>query len=70
MILTFTCLSHAQQNTNGWFWVNGQAQANNLNWVKIMNPTHYYAVGENGTFAEIFGWRRYVENKFTGRSTG
>ena len=50
MLLTFSCLSHAQQNTNGWFWVNGQAQANNLNWVRIIDPTHYYAVGENGTF--------------------
>ncbi|MEZ4691984.1 MAG: hypothetical protein R3A12_18245 [Ignavibacteria bacterium] len=35
---------------NGWYWINGQPQSNTLNWVKIIDATHYYAVGENGTF--------------------
>ena len=42
--------SYSQQNMNGWFWVNGQPQTNELNWTKIIDATHYYAVGENGTF--------------------
>ncbi|HMQ68784.1 MAG TPA: YCF48-related protein [Ignavibacteria bacterium] len=46
----FTQNTYSQQNTNGWYWINGQPQSNNLNWVKIIDATHYYAVGENGTF--------------------
>ena len=42
--------SYSQQNTNGWFWANSQPQSNHLNWVKIINATTIYAVGENGTF--------------------
>lgn len=42
--------SYSQQNMNGWYWVNGQPQSNTLNWVKIIDSTHYYALGENGTF--------------------
>ena len=43
-------ISYSQQNMNGWYWINGQPQSNTLNWVKIIDATHYYAVGENGTF--------------------
>ena len=53
LILVLLCVcgnSQAQQNKNGWFWSNAQAQGNTLNWVRIIDPTHYYAVGENGTF--------------------
>ncbi len=42
--------SYSQQNTNGWYWINSQPQSNNLNWVKIIDANHIYAVGENGTF--------------------
>ena len=53
-LLFLSCLlfqnSYSQQNTNGWFWVNGQPQTNDINWVSILDATHYYAVGENGTF--------------------
>jgi len=42
--------SYSQQNMNGWFWINGQPQSNTLNWVKIIDATHYYSVGEEGTF--------------------
>ncbi len=50
LMLLVSSISSAQQNTNGWFWANGRAQSNNLNWVRIIDPTHYYAVGDNGTF--------------------
>ena len=42
--------SHSQQTTNGWYWVNGQPQGQSLNWCKIVDATHYYAVGEAGVF--------------------
>ncbi|MBK8554165.1 MAG: hypothetical protein IPL53_25210 [Ignavibacteria bacterium] len=42
--------SFSQQNINGWQWVNSKAQSNTINWIKILDDTHYYAVGENGTF--------------------
>ena len=42
--------SHSQQNQNGWFWTNSQPQANELKWVKIVDATHYYAIGGKGTF--------------------
>lgn len=42
--------SFAQQNKNGWYWANGRSQSNQLNWVKIIDASHYYAVGDNGTF--------------------
>ncbi|HMS33799.1 MAG TPA: YCF48-related protein [Ignavibacteria bacterium] len=42
--------SYSQQNLNGWFWVNSQPQSNNINWIKILDPAHIYAVGNNGTF--------------------
>ncbi len=42
--------SNSQQNTNGWYWVNSQPQANDINWIKIIDNSTYYAVGENGTF--------------------
>ncbi|MCB0727166.1 MAG: hypothetical protein KDD00_06855 [Ignavibacteriae bacterium] len=52
LVLTFFCLnnSDAQQNINGWYWMNGKPQTNTLNWVKIIDATHIYAVGEGGTF--------------------
>lgn len=42
--------SFSQQNQNGWQWVNSKAQSNTINWIKIFDDTHYFAVGENGTF--------------------
>ncbi|MBK8554167.1 MAG: hypothetical protein IPL53_25220 [Ignavibacteria bacterium] len=42
--------SYSQQNTNGWYWINGKPQCNTLNWVKIIDAKNYYAVGESGTF--------------------
>ena len=42
--------SYSQQNLNGWYWINSQPQANDLNWVKMIDATHYYAVGDHGTF--------------------
>jgi photosystem II stability/assembly factor-like uncharacterized protein len=42
--------SYSQQNMNGWYWVNGQPQSNDIRWSKILDATHYYAVGDNGTF--------------------
>ena len=53
-ILLLTCLlfrnSYSQQNINGWYWLNSQPQSNDLNWVKIIDANHIYAVGNNGTF--------------------
>lgn len=53
-ILLFVSLlfrnSYSQQNINGWYWLNSRPQSNNLNWVKIIDATHFYAVGANGTF--------------------
>ncbi|HMQ70630.1 MAG TPA: hypothetical protein PKA90_16735, partial [Ignavibacteria bacterium] len=42
--------SYSQQNINGWFWVNGQPQSNDLNWIQILDASHYFAAGDNGTF--------------------
>ncbi|MBK8554166.1 MAG: hypothetical protein IPL53_25215 [Ignavibacteria bacterium] len=42
--------SYSQQNLNGWFWSKGQPQTNELKWVKVIDPTHIYAVGSRGTF--------------------
>lgn len=54
IILFLLCLmsrnSYSQQNMNGWYWLNSQPQSNDLNWVKIIDATHIYAVGNNGTF--------------------
>lgn len=43
-------ISYAQQNINGWYWLNGRPQSNTLNWVKIINSSTFYAAGGNGTF--------------------
>jgi len=53
LILISVCIiqnSFSQQNLNGWYWINSQPQANDLNWVKMIDATHYYAVGDHGTF--------------------
>lgn len=42
--------SYSQQNINGWYWMNGQPQSMQLNWLKILNSTTFYAVGNNGNF--------------------
>ena len=42
--------SYSQQNINGWYWMNGQPQSMQLNWIKILNTTTIYAVGNNGNF--------------------
>ncbi|MBK8554163.1 MAG: hypothetical protein IPL53_25200 [Ignavibacteria bacterium] len=42
--------SYSQQNINGWYWLNGQPQSMTLNWVKYINSTTIYAVGNNGNF--------------------
>ncbi len=42
--------SYSQQNTSGWYWLNSQPQGQTLRWAKIIDATHYYAVGVAGTF--------------------
>ncbi len=42
--------SYSQQNTSGWYWINSQPQGQTLKWAKIIDATHYYAVGDAGTF--------------------
>jgi len=42
--------SYSQQNANGWYWIDGQPQSQTLNWARIIDATHYYAVGEQGVF--------------------
>jgi len=42
--------SYSQQNTSGWYWIDGQPQSQTLYWSKIVDATHYYAVGEQGVF--------------------
>ncbi len=42
--------SYSQQNVNGWYWINSQPQSNNINWIRILDATHIYAVGNSGTF--------------------
>jgi photosystem II stability/assembly factor-like uncharacterized protein len=42
--------SYSQQNKNGWYWIDGQPQSQTLNWIRIIDATHYYAVGEQGVF--------------------
>ena len=53
-LIFLTCFlfqnAHSQQNMNGWFWTNSQPQGQTLNWAKIVDATHYYAVGEQGVF--------------------
>ena len=53
LIFLIICLfqnSYSQQTTNGWCWINGQPQGQSLNWCKIIDAEHYYAVGEQGVF--------------------
>ncbi len=42
--------SYSQQNQNGWYWIDGQPQSQTLNWTRIIDATHYYAVGDQGVF--------------------
>ncbi|MBK8554169.1 MAG: hypothetical protein IPL53_25230 [Ignavibacteria bacterium] len=42
--------AYSQQNTNGWYWLNSQPVGNDLNWVKMIDASIYYAVGDDGTF--------------------
>ena len=42
--------SYSQQNQNGWYWIDGQPQSQTLNWARIIDASHYYAVGEQGVF--------------------
>jgi photosystem II stability/assembly factor-like uncharacterized protein len=53
-LLVFTAFffqnSYSQQNSNGWYWINNQPQGNKLSWVQIVDATHYYAIGDKGTF--------------------
>lgn len=42
--------TYSQQNTNGWYWLNSQPVGNDLTWVKMFDATHFYAVGDEGTF--------------------
>jgi len=53
-LLVFTAFffqnSYSQQNANGWYWINNQPQGNTLSWVQIVDATHYYAIGDKGTF--------------------
>jgi len=42
--------SYSQQNINGWYWMNGQPQSMILNWVKFIDASTIYAVGDRGCF--------------------
>jgi photosystem II stability/assembly factor-like uncharacterized protein len=44
------CNVHAQQDINGWFWLNGQPQGNTVNWVKIVDAANIFAVANRGVF--------------------
>ncbi|MBK6506440.1 MAG: hypothetical protein IPG02_12430 [Ignavibacteria bacterium] len=56
--LIFILLIHsgnlfAQQDANGWYWLNGRPTGNTLNWVDIPPSTSdFYALGTKGTFAK------------------
>jgi len=50
LICFFFHNAYSQQNVNGWYWINSQPQSNNINWIKILDATHIYAVGNSGTF--------------------
>lgn len=41
---------YAQQDINGWFWLNGQPQGNTVNWVKIVDAANIFAVANRGVF--------------------
>lgn len=42
--------SFSQQNTSGWYWLNGQPQSFDLKWIKFFDPYNVYAVGSSGNF--------------------
>ena len=42
--------SNAQQDVNGWYWLNGKPTGSTLNWVKVIDASTIYAVGARGTF--------------------
>ncbi len=42
--------SYAQQDVNGWYWLNGQPTGNTLKYVKVFDAANMYAVGSRGTF--------------------
>ena len=50
MMSVFISNSYSQQNSNGWYWLNGKPSGNTLNWVKVVDAANIYAVGERGTF--------------------
>ncbi|MBL8008538.1 MAG: hypothetical protein JNJ56_13520, partial [Ignavibacteria bacterium] len=42
--------SHAQQDVNGWYHLNGKPTGAQLNWVQVVDAANIYAVGDRGTF--------------------
>ncbi len=50
-LAAFLCnAAFAQQDVNGWYWLNGQPTGNTLKAIKIFNTSTMYAVGGRGTF--------------------
>ncbi|MBS1517316.1 MAG: hypothetical protein JSS91_04445 [Bacteroidetes bacterium] len=53
-VFIFMCIIsgniYAQQDVNGWYWMNGQPAGVTLNWSKVLDASNIYAVGNRGLF--------------------
>ncbi|HMS64659.1 MAG TPA: YCF48-related protein [Ignavibacteria bacterium] len=66
---TFYSNLFSQQNTNGWYWLNGKPNGNNLNWAYITGTGTQFAIGNKGTFAaSIDGGSNWSINSQVGLS--
>ena len=42
--------SNAQQDVNGWYWINGQPVGQQINWVNVFDAANMFAVTNRGLF--------------------
>ncbi len=40
----------SQQDANGWYWLNGQPQGNDIKWLKMLDASNVFAVTARGQF--------------------
>lgn len=50
MLFALIGTTNAQQDANGWFWINGQPQGNNIYWTKVIDASNIVAVTGRGIF--------------------
>ena len=50
LVFAMTQSSFAQQDVNGWYWLNGRPAGQTLRWVKVFDAANIFAVGGRGIF--------------------